>query len=141
MARGNPAPRFALEQARVRVPLIRDLACEMTQAAAAEKYGVVQQSITAFAQRHRAEIEAARADIADEMAGVWIAEKRARLLAYQEDVELIDAGGEARRLNHMNDRHRALRNSAEELGALKQVVTADVTVRHEIVGVDPDVLR
>lgn len=65
--------------------VIRDLALSgLTQAAIAEKYGVTPGAITQFKQRNAQEIQAVAAAADDDYAGILIAEKAARLAAYQD---------------------------------------------------------
>lgn len=155
----TPAPRvWKLERAAVRIPLIRDLAEGILQVEAAAKYEVGQPAIAHFVRRHSAEIEHVRANLEDVYAGIWIAEKAERLKRYAADVEAIDslhdgslatyaglggvdAEGEPLPIplvpSLLMAKHRALRNTGEELGALRTVIDHDVHVRHELVGVDP----
>lgn len=73
----------------MRGQVIRDIALSgMTQAALAEKYGVSQPAISAFAARHAERIAEVRANAEDEFAGILIAQKRRRLAAYEELYEL-----------------------------------------------------
>jgi hypothetical protein len=140
------SPRSRLNRAAVRLPLILDLASgEKSQDALAEQYGVDQGSISRFALRFAAEIEAQRADMENKFAALWIAQKAARLAAYEDDVEAIDDHHDqpetALDPALLGAKHRALRNTAEELGALRTVIDSTVSVRYEIVGVDPEALR
>jgi transcriptional regulator with XRE-family HTH domain len=69
----------------VRRQVIRDLALSgLSQTALAEKYGVSQPSISEFKARNAEEIAAVMADAENEFAGILIAQKAARLAAYQE---------------------------------------------------------
>ncbi len=112
----------------------------------AEQYGVVRQAITAFAGRNADAISAAMADANAAMAGLWIAQKRARVAEYQEDVEGINdaIGGQfdgdiAPLFRH---KHNALRSVAEELGDLRQFVSVDSKqVTYTVEGIDPGALR
>lgn len=143
--RRAPAARRRLDRAPTRLPLIYALACGESQAEQAALYGVSQPAISLFATRWAREIEAQRADLEDRFGAQWIAQKALRIGAYQDDVEAIDdhhdqpeAGLDAALLAA---KHRALRNTAEELGALRTVIDSTVSVRYEIVGVDPEALR
>lgn len=55
----------------------------MTQVELAEKYGVSQPSISDFKSRRAEEIKAIAANADDEYAGMWIAQKQARLAEYE----------------------------------------------------------
>lgn len=134
--------RYQLERAWVRHKLIRDLATnDATQVELADRYGVVPQSISQFKQRHQTAIDEMRADLENQFAALWIAEKASRLAEYQQDVE--DIGSTS---NHelLRAKHNALRSAAEELGQLPsrynvQVNNAPVT--YKIDGVDLEQLR
>jgi hypothetical protein len=144
VASWRTGPR-GLDRARTRVPLIYDLACgDSSMEALGEKYGVEHSSISRFARRYATEIGTQRASLEDKLAAVWIAQKAARLAEYQDDVESINAVHDvlpAPDPSLLGAKHRALRNSAEELGALKTVIDSTVSVRYELVGVDPEALR
>lgn len=142
-----------LERGWTKVKLIRALALgEKTQAVLADEFGVTNGAISQFKTRHQVAIADMVASIEDEMAGIWVAKKTARLAEYQQDIEDInvdlatqpglDSNGEAIPLPDkgalMNAKHRALKSVAEEMGQLPTKVQMDLTVkaRHELVGVD-----
>jgi ParB-like chromosome segregation protein Spo0J len=84
--------RYPLERPWIRWRLVRELAEKThTRATLARRYGVTRSSMTEFAQRHAADIEAVERQIEDEMAGLWIAQKRNRVAVYQQNVEDIAA--------------------------------------------------
>jgi uncharacterized protein YjcR len=65
--------------------VVRDLALgNFSQDELAEKYGVSQSAISQFKSRHAVEIAAVAADADDAYAGILIADKQARIAAYQE---------------------------------------------------------
>ncbi len=146
----RPPVRAGLDMAHRRVPLIYDLACGMSQDVAAAKYDVHQSSICRFAERYAAEVAQQYAALEDRFAALWIASKAVRLAVYQDDAEAIDAhllamaeidpslGLDAALLRV---KHAALHSAAEELGQLKTVIDATVSVRYEVVGVDTAALR
>lgn len=69
----------------VRRQVVRDLALSgLSQNELAEKYGVSQPAISQFKARNAEEIAAVAAKADDEFAGILIAQKQARLAAYQE---------------------------------------------------------
>jgi hypothetical protein len=143
------AKRGALERAHIRDELVRLLAAgEIPRAKLAKRFGVAGSSVTEFAQRHVADIDRVRDKLTDEFAGLWIAEKRARLVHLQDQVDrvldLVEDPGEAARANvGMAEIERvvqtALRNAAEELGQLPSRHTVQheggVSVRYELVGI------
>jgi hypothetical protein len=130
------------------VRLVYDLAAgELTMRQLGAKYGVTAASVHEFKKRHRAEIDHQRDNLNDRFAQLWIAEKTARLAAYQRTAELADSeiqkavegrlviGADAADVEDMEDgamvadvsgpvsrydrmRARALRSAAEELGQL-----------------------
>lgn len=82
--------RYPLERPWIRWQLVRELALkEETRAQLARRYGVDRSAMTQFAQRHTAAIAAVEREIENEMAGLWIAQKRNRIAVYQQDVEEI----------------------------------------------------
>lgn len=144
----EPRPPIARRLAHpvTKLKLIRELALtNKTQDQLAEEYGVVQSSISEFKTRNADAINAIREDAADEFAGIWIADKANRVMAYKEQVDyLVDRM--AREVE--DDPHSALRvaqsalkSAAEEMGQLtvrtRSEVSGDVLVRSEVVGVDP----
>lgn len=138
----EPAVKHRPLRGWVKHRLIRDLAEEkFSQYELADKYGVTQPSIAAFKRRFSEEIAEVAANAENEMAGLWIAKKRNRLAEYERQAEMIDEALETLgktdsallRLKQM-----ALRNSAEEMGHLKQNVEVDHKVTHYTVeGIDP----
>lgn len=132
------ANRYALEKAWVKGKLIRDLALdEWSQEALGVKYGVSRQAIVKFKSRHLAEVQSVRTQMDDQYAGAWIADKMARLGAYQEAAERMMDGRSPRSAEVLVN---ILKGAAEELGQLPartqvQVNTANVT--YEVVGINP----
>lgn len=140
MVRSIEGARAPLSRPWVRRALCRDLALSnVTQSDLAEKYGVTGGAITQFKQRNAQEIEAIRADSADEYAGLLLAQKQARIATYSEMIEDAHARGDAKTAG------RLLRQIAEELGALPQRVAIsgqlDTQSRYVIDGVDMEALR
>ncbi len=153
--------RFKLGGLR-RAPLIRALALSgRTQTDLAEEYGVTQQSISEFAQRNRAEIDALKADAANEFAGVLIAQKINRVVALEEILEAAlepkpktdnkgfqvvdpDTGDPVYEVDGRTAL-AALKQAAEEMGQLVQrtQVAGDLntTTTYRIEGVDPADLK
>lgn len=123
--------------------LCRELAIgQPTRAALARKYGVARSTITEFAKRHAAEIDAIKADLDNEFAGLWVADKASRIAAYQADLEMSLSGPYAAHYEHVRTRQAGLRAIAEELGQLPPRATvAVVPVQHILDGVDVDQLK
>ena len=115
---------------------------EVTRAQLARDYGVSRPAITQFAKRHGTEIEAIKARLDDEFAGLWIADKGNRLAAYQGDYDLSAEGEYAAHYEQIRTRTQILHNVAEELGQLPPRATVAVLpVVHVIRGdVDLDAL-
>lgn len=90
-------PRDFLERpGHIRFQLQRDIAeGKLSPKELREKYGASAAGIRSFELRHKATIEAMRADIDNEFAGLWIAEKRQRVAAYERNAALIAAEIEA----------------------------------------------
>lgn len=117
-----------LEHPATRQRLIRDVAKgEASQGSLALTYGVSQQAISLFTQRHAERIAQVAAKLDDEFAGLWIADKANRLAVLQAQVDDV--------LEVMSDPDRAakagmqaaemirvvqtgLKQTAEELGQL-----------------------
>lgn len=123
--------------------LARELAQgDVTRASLARKYGVSRPAITKFAKRHAAEISAIAADLQDEFAGQWIAQKELRIEQYQRDLELSAEGDFAGHYEQIRTRTQILHNVAEETGQLptRGNITV-IPVTHTVVGIDTDLLR
>ena len=122
--------------------LCRELATgEHTHAVLGKRYGVTRQAITAFAKRYAREIDAIKADLDNEFAGLWIAQKAARIAAYQADLEASEAGGYGSHFEQIRTRTQILKSVAEELGQLPPRATITIVpVQHILEGVDPDAL-
>ena len=110
--------------------------------ALARKYGVSRPAITQFARRNAAEIDAIKADLQAEFAGLWIAEKELRIARYEADLELSAEGDFAGHYEQIRTRTQILHNVAEELGQLptRGNITV-VPVQHVIVGIDTELLK
>ena len=129
-----------------------------TQAQLAGEYGVVQQSVSDFKARHIDEIQAIIDNGLDEMTGIALAKKEARLATYQELIERLSPGtpkvagkdgvqvrdpetGEPIYEIDAGQINKALRSMAEELGQLpaRVVITGDLEVKtnYQINGVEP----
>lgn len=119
-----------------------------------QRFDVSVSGVQTFKRRHRAQIEAERERIDEDMRHMWIADKTARLKVVQDDLEATDGkllrpvfdkdGNEIGQVldpKVMTARVTALRYAAEELGQLQGrapvQVTAD-TVTVELVGVNID---
>lgn len=164
--------RGKLERGWRRTWLIGKLArSEGTNAALADALGVVPSAIQAFKNRHADDIAAERERLAEQITGLWIADKLARLAEHQQDVEDINGVIETKLdaatptpwnpLEPENDgkatpsavddlpawlrvKTAILHAAAEELGQLPQRVNVQVggsLVTYKIEGVDMAELR
>jgi hypothetical protein len=131
----------------VRLALARDLAAmTSTQTELAAKYGVSQPAISQFIDREQDLIVAIRADMGNELAGLWVAAKAARVAEYERDIEHLNGAlGDAEGSDGappapdlLSVKHRALRAVAEELGQLPARMTVKVEgeIRTVIEGID-----
>jgi hypothetical protein len=136
----------------VRLSLARDLAAmTSTQTELAAKYHVTQGAIAQFIDREQELIIAIRADMGNELAGLWVADKAKRIAEYERDVEQLNgalgdadgADGAPPAPDLLSVKHRALRAVAEELGQLPARMTVKVEgeIRTVIEGIDIADLR
>jgi len=125
--------------------LARQLAMgEIKRSQLARDYDVTTGYITQFAKQHQREIDAIRADLDNQFAGLWIADKEQRLAAYAADFELSAAGDYGAHYEQIRTRSAILRNVAEELGQLptRSTTAIVVPVVHVIEGgVDLEALK
>jgi hypothetical protein len=162
-------PRGYLERGWRKQWLLGKLArSEGTHRDLAQALGVVPSAVGMFARRHEAEVEALREALAQQLTGLWIADKLSRLAEMQTDVEdinnIIADKIEAATPSPVNplepgderaDKPSAtedlpvwlrtklsiLRGAAEELGQIPNKVTMQVggsIVTYKIDGVDLD---
>jgi len=118
--------------------LCRALAAgEVTRAQLARRYGVSRAYITQFARMYAAEIDQIKARLEDEFAGLWVADKAARIAAHQADYEMALDSPRADHHEWIKTRTQVLHAVAEELGQLPPRTQVNVAaVTHIIEGVD-----
>jgi predicted transcriptional regulator len=123
--------------------LVRDLAAgEVRRAQLARQLGVSASAVTQFAQKHEREIEAIKARLQDEFAGLWIADKAERIASYQADLEMSLDSDRPTHFEQIRTRTQIKQAVAEELGQLPprtQVVVQAIT--HIIENVNLEDLR
>lgn len=137
--KGRPAVKGHLDRGWVKHRLIRDFALgEKTGKELAEQYGVSQTSISAFKRRHALEIEEVRNNLADEYAGVWVAQKLARIQEYQVAAEKMANGTSPRNQEVLVSILKAVAEELGQLPARQQINISNEQVTYEIVGVSPD---
>jgi hypothetical protein len=153
-------PRSKWDAPGIREVLIRELAGGVSAHELAKRHGTSAQVMVAFAKRWRAQIERRGQETASEFADIWLADKRARLVTLQEQVERIEAalaylapalnddgeyvapeyGLDTEALVRLTKELRAaLRDAAGELGQLPARATLHIdapTLRVQIDGVD-----
>lgn len=145
-------PKIVLDRPQVRLAVIRLLAeGVMNQTQIAARYDVSQQAVSFFSKKYFQRIEEVRDKLDDDFAGIWIAQKAARLEVYQQNVEdlqsIIDAMEKepaivkAQIATLFRAQQAAVRSVAEELGDLptrSQVQIQSEPVTYRIEGVDLD---
>lgn len=148
-----------------RLQVMREIAVgEMTQTALAAKYGVSQSAVSQFSSRYADEIADIRADMANEFAGILIAQKANRLALYQELAEIaltptpklatngktvtvLNADGEPETVMEVDVRAAAqvAKQAAEEMGQLPTRLQVqgglDVTTKYTVTGINPEDLK
>lgn len=136
---GRRAVKGHLDRGWVKHRLIRDIALgEKTNVQMAAQYGVSTNSITNFKRRYGLEIEEVKNNLADEYAGVWVAQKMARIQEYQEAAEKMASGASPRNAEVLVTILKAVAEELGQLPARTQVNVSTETTVYEIVGVDPD---
>jgi len=128
-----------LERGWVKHRLIREIALgDRTGKELAEQYGVSQNSMSSFKKRYALEIEEVRNNLADEYAGVWVANKLDRIREYQEAAEKMAAGKSPRNVEVLVSILKAVAEELGQLPARTQVNVSTETTVYEIVGLDAD---
>lgn len=128
-----------LERGWVRHRLIREFALgEKTGKQLSEQYGVSQTSISAFKKRYSLEIEEVRNNLADEYAGVWVAQKLARIQEYQQAAEKMATGYSPRNAEVLVTILKAVAEELGQLPARTQVNVSNETTVYQVVGISED---
>lgn len=136
---GGVARRGHLERGWVKHRLIRDLALgEKNQLQLAEQYGCSQNAISQFKRKHLLEVEDVRNNLADEYAGVWVAQKMARIQEYQVAAEKMAEGKSPRNAEVLVSILKAVAEELGQLPARTQVNVSTEQTVYQIVGVDPE---
>lgn len=112
------------------------------RSAIARRFGVTAGYITQFAKQYAREIDDIRRNLDDEFAGLWIASKVNRVIAYQADYTQTLTDPRSSHHEWVKSRAMILRQVAEELGQLPPRTTVTVIpVVHVIEGIDVDLLK
>lgn len=139
-----------LSHPAVKLRLLRELAlANKTQRQIAEEYDCAVSSVNEFMKRNAEAINDIRENAEDEFAGLWVAKKKNRIAAYEEQIaflqERIDRGAEDDPQGALKVAQAALKMVAEEMGQLtaRVAVQADVNARVQYVveGVDTEALK
>lgn len=135
----RPAQKGHLERGWVKHRLIRDFALgEKSGAELAVIYGVSKNSISLFKKRNALEIEEVRNNLADEYAGVWVAQKMARIQEYQEAAEKMARGSSPRNAEVLVTILKAVAEELGQLPARTQVQVSTENVTYQVVGINPE---
>lgn len=119
--------------------LIRELALnDKTGLQLAKEYGVSANSIYNFKRKFAIEIEEVRNNLADEYAGVWVAQKMERIRQYQEAAEEMAAGKSPRNAEVLVTILKAVAEELGQLPARTQVNVSTQATVYEIVGLSPE---
>ncbi len=138
-SKSRPAVKGHLERGWVKHRLIRDFALgEKTGVQLAEIYGCSRTAISGFKQRYALEIEEVRNNLADEYAGVWVAQKLNRIQEYQQAAEKMASGASPRNAEVLVTILKAVAEELGQLPARNQVTVSTENVTYEIVGIAVD---
>lgn len=124
--------------------LIRDLATKLESIQGlARKYGITPEGVRQFRTRNQARIDKVAEDLDNEWAGIWVADKKNRVIALQSQIESLLEQLENE--ENSDKARRELRNTiravAEELGQLTQKVESTGGYKISINGVDMENLK
>lgn len=134
---GAVARKGHLERGWVKHRLIRDFALgEKSGRELSLEYGVSQTSMSAFKKRNAMEIEEVRNHLADEYAGVWVAQKINRIREYQNAAEKMADGRSPRNQEVLVSILKAVAEELGQLPARQQVNVSTENVTYQIVGID-----
>jgi hypothetical protein len=130
-----------LERGWVKHRLIRDFAIgEKTGESLAVQYGCSRTSISNFKKKYALEIEEVRNNLADEYAGVWVADKLNRVREYQEAAEKMASGASPRNAEVLVSILKAVAEELGQLPARTQVQVNTQAVTYQVIGINPDEL-
>lgn len=136
---GAAARKNHLERGWVMHRLIRDFAIgEKTGLELSKQYGVSQNSISAFKKRHTLEIDEVRDNMADQYAGVWVAQKLDRIREYQVAAEKMASGQSPRSQEVLTSILKAVAEELGDLPARTQVQVSTENVTYQVIGINPE---
>lgn len=136
---GRKASKGHLERGWVKHRLIREFALgEKTGVQLAKQYGVSVTSISNFKRKFGMEIEDVRNNLADEFAGVWVAQKMARIAEYQDAAEKMAEGRSPRNAEVLVTILKAVAEELGQLPARTNISVSNETVTYQIVGLTGD---
>lgn len=123
--------------------LLRDLATWTgVMQELADKWGIPANSLHVYKSRHKREIAAIQADLENQFAGMWIANKEARIAALAEMYESARSHKYANHHEWIRASESLLRSAAEELGQIPgrgSIVV--IPVQHLVIGINPEELK
>lgn len=149
----NPAKHYRpLTLPHVELKLIQQLASgKYTQRELAREYGVSGVAVYLFNKRHKQRIEQVKADLENEMAGLWIAEKKNRVAHYQAMSEAVDTSieiamnmGDVAPYQLVKIKAKLLEAVAGELGQLPARLAQNISaekITYLIPGIDLEKLK
>jgi len=122
---------------------------ELNQNQLAAKYGCTQSSISEFITRHADEVASKKQALSDELHGLWVADRSARMAEYQQTLDDLEGFVSNSSMSDKEAREavalklRTLRQVADELGQVPQRSpgTTGGTVTISIDGVELGDLR
>lgn len=140
---GGNHENYGALRGHLRPQVISDLALgELSYSQIGEKYGVTKQAVGAFYQRYKLDVERQRANMEDKFAGLWIADKMARVAEYQNQAEKIaeKCEGVDWKLSPewIKVLQSALRSAAEELDDLRTNLNVSGQVSYVVNGVNTE---
>ena len=108
----------------------------------ADKWNMSRSTLDMYKSRHKAEIAAIQADLENQFAGMWIANKEARIAALAEMYESARSHKYANHHEWIRASESLLRSAAEELGQIPgrgSIVV--IPVQHILVSIDLEELK
>lgn len=114
----------------------------VTEQMVADEFMVTIASLKMFKQSYAREIDAIRGDLDNKFAGIWLADKEARLYAYAEEFIIARSNPNMSHHEWIKTRAAILRAVADELGQIPgRSGILVVPVEHVIVNIDLEDLK
>lgn len=130
----GPGSRARFERGHVKYDLIRDIASGMPPKDISVRYKMPLGTLHRFKTRHIQEILDTKAALNEELVGLWVADRKARLAELQDDIETLSEAIEKSRaanggrpdVHLVRAKREALKQAGEEVGAYKPDATVVV---------------